>query len=642
MTTLRRMAESGEEPEEALRQIAAESGNRASVAGRVSRLTESPLDRLVLAGLYLEGQDLGLRRRLRSGYGYIELKNVSEHSPGHPIQALSAENLVTWLGGPSEAWRVQIAQRLLPQGSLTSRRLISRTGAATPLEGAVRLTPFLASLLYPGDASETRQLDENLSLDQPSKRLGDLVLNPQTRRELESFLKLCKDPTALSRCALLWGRAGTGKTLSAGAIAGELGLPLLSARASHEENESLFFERAAAAARIEGAVLFLDECGRWMDKEAMRRGPSAASAALLQVLQNHPGVVMGAMNQGWLNLHEAFQRRFQNQILFKIPNTAERAELWKRHLRTPSAQGTVEGVARRYELTGGLIRNAAARADSLGLLTLDAVTLDAEAKAQISVDLDWPEMPDRNNIAIVRHKIARSSRWELVKLGLRLKVLIDLPETSHNWKFQQKIALECKDLDTGYNAAVMVAKVAGLQMRWESLLGLTRAKDEDDRYKRHEFLSGALSQAWAAGILPVLGCTIDELDTSSRSNRPLMDFLNFRGTGILVIGGEGWPPLPKVTGTILLETKEFDFVAWGRENYTALEPWAMEDGVGEQLLQACSADSGRAALVLREAIVAACLRRNSGRPTAQVTRQDAAMAADFHLRGLKPRVKLLF
>jgi hypothetical protein len=637
MAALRRMAEAEEDPDEALRGLAAESGNRASVAGRISRLTESPLDRLILAALYFEGQDLGLRRILRAKNHLIVQTGIHENST---VQPLSAEGMVAWLGGASEVWRAQIAQRLLPQGALTSRRLISRAGAATPLEGGVRLTPFLASLLYPGDGSDTRKLDENLSIDRPQKRLTDLVVAPAMRKEMAAFIKLCKEPNALNRCALLWGRAGTGKTLSAEAIAGELGIPMLLARPGREDSDSLFFERAAAAARIEGAVLFLDECGRWMESEGMRRGPNSGSAALLQVLQDHPGVVIGAMNQNWFRLHEAFQRRFQVQIGFKMPDTEQRVELWKRHLRTPAAPGAVEAAARRYELTGGLIRNAAARADSRGMQILDTTAIDAEARAQVNLDLDWLNIPYSNSLGAARRCIDRKSRRELVALGLRLKMLAGLPDAAGAVGFDLKVALEFNGLDAGMNAAVLVSKVAGLEMRWENLHSLIHEKREEGRPSRSEDLDAILSRAWCAGVLPVLACTASELD--SGKNLPLMEFLNYTGAGLLLIEGENRPPLPRVSGTIRLETKQFDFVRWGREIFAPLEPWMLEDKVKDVLHDFCSGDSYRAAHVLREAIFIACLRRKAAKDTAVVTCGDAERAAEFHLRGLKPDVKLLF
>jgi len=638
MSALRRMAETGEEPDEALRGLAAESGNRTSVAGRVSRLTESPLDRLILAALYFEGQDLGLRRMLREKNCLIFQTGAHEN---RTIWTLSAEGMVAWLGGESEAWRAQIAQRLLPQGALTSRRLISRGDAATPLEGGVRLTPFLASLLYPGDGSDARKLDENLSIDRPRKRLTDLVLAPAVLKELESFIKLCRQADAPNRCAVLWGRAGTGKTVSAEAIAGELGIPFLSARPGREESDALFFERAAAAARIEGAVLFLDECGRWMEAEGMRRGPNSGSAALLQILQDHPGVVIGAMNQDWCRLHEAFQRRFQVQIGFKMPDTQQRVELWKRNLRTPAAPGAVEAAARRYELTGGLIRNAAARADSRGMQTIDAAGIDAEARAQVNLDLDWQDVPYFNNIDAARRCIDRKSRRELVALGLKLKMLAGLPDAAGSVRFDLKVALEFNGMDAGMNAAVLVSKVAGLDMRWESLHSLTFEKREQGRPSRVEYLDVNLSRAWRAGVLPVLACDATELEPGGKSSA-LMEFLHYTGTGLLLIEGDNRPPLPRVSGTIRLETRQFDFVRWGRDVFAPLEPWVLADGVKELLRDLCSGDSYRAGVVLREAIFIACLRRKAESDAATVTCQDAERAAEFHLRGLKPNVKLLF
>lgn len=342
----------------ALTALAACAGNAASVAGRVTRLVPEPLDRLILAALYLEGLHLDLRRGLRGGNGFARR---DEEDGGTRQDMLSAECMVQWLGGDDQGLRQRVAERLLPQSGLSARRLIERRGAAAPLDGGVRLSPFLASLLYPGDGQGERALDSGLRLVQPSERLADVVLTPEQRKELGQFLAMCHSGQVGGKSILLWGRSGTGKTFTARALANELGLPLLLVRTENEDDEAGLIEKAAAAATIEGAALFFDECGRWLDKETHYHGPSAEAAMLLQVLQDHPGVIIAAMNQDWLRLSEAFQRRFPTQVCYGQTDDAQRAELWRRHVRRPVPPAVLERSAKLYDISGGLIRNAALR-----------------------------------------------------------------------------------------------------------------------------------------------------------------------------------------------------------------------------------------------------------------------------------------
>jgi hypothetical protein len=393
-------------------------GKPGSVAGRVAHLTTDPLDRLTLAALYLEGLNLDLRRRLRSKGGTT---NAWDDDDFTSRSVLSAERLVRWLGGVDQGLRRRIAERLLPQSGLAARRLIERNGAATPLDGGVRLTPFLSSLLYPGDAGGERVLEAGLKLVQPSERLADVVLTAVQRPQLEQFLALCSAEQGSGKSILLWGRSGAGKTLSARAIAGELGLPLLLVRTQDPEFESDLIEKAAAAAQIEGAAIFFDECGRWLDKDRHEHGPSSEAAMLLQLLQDHTGVVIAAMNQSWVRLNEAFQRRFPTQVCYGETDAALRADLWRRHLRRPLSSGVLERTAQIYDISGGLIRNAATRLN-LGPHSEDVTweEMQAAVSTQLHGLLEWRSLSvtSRSGRIGLDHE-SRRSLQDLAKLWNR-------------------------------------------------------------------------------------------------------------------------------------------------------------------------------------------------------------------------------
>jgi SpoVK/Ycf46/Vps4 family AAA+-type ATPase len=124
-------------------------------------------------------------------------------------------------------------------------------------------------------------------------------------------------------------------------------------------------------ARDERAVLLFDEA----DAIAARRSTSVdrgfqresntVVSVLLQELEWYDGVVIFATNLA-ANFDPAFERRIRTHVLFEMPGEAERAQIWRVQLhpaRTPlAADVDFQTLARRYEVSGGDIRNAVLKA----------------------------------------------------------------------------------------------------------------------------------------------------------------------------------------------------------------------------------------------------------------------------------------
>ena len=66
------------------------------------------------------------------------------------------------------------------------------------------------------------------------------------------------------------------------------------------------------------------------------------------------------------NFDPAFERRIRTHVLFEMPGESERGQIWRVQLhpsRTPlAADVDFEALARRYEVSGGDIRNAVLKA----------------------------------------------------------------------------------------------------------------------------------------------------------------------------------------------------------------------------------------------------------------------------------------
>src|SRR4051812_28086979 len=224
----------------------------------------------------------------------------------------------------------------------------------------------------------------------PRRTFDDVVLPPATRRTLDTALAQVtqhdlifnrwglgeRHPTGLALAFNFAGAPGTGKTICAEAIAHSLGRRLLLVR--YAELESLWMGETPKnvatifrTARDEKAVLLFDEA----DAIASRRSTSVDNgyqresntvvSVLLQELERYNGVVIFATNLA-ANFDPAFERRIRTHVLFEMPGEAEREQIWRVQLhpvRTPLADDVdFQALARRYEVSGGDIRNAVLKA----------------------------------------------------------------------------------------------------------------------------------------------------------------------------------------------------------------------------------------------------------------------------------------
>ncbi|HEU5266282.1 MAG TPA: ATP-binding protein [Jatrophihabitans sp.] len=171
--------------------------------------------------------------------------------------------------------------------------------------------------------------------------------------------------------ALFAGDSGTGKTMSAEAIAGALGLDLYTVNLATvidkyvgETEKNL--ERIFAEASGVNAVLLFDEADAIFGKrsevrDAHDRYANIESAYLLQRMETFDGLAVLATNLR-ANIDEAFTRRLDAIIDFPEPSEALRLELWRRCLAPPvpvEPDVDLEFCARAFALTGGNIRSIA-------------------------------------------------------------------------------------------------------------------------------------------------------------------------------------------------------------------------------------------------------------------------------------------
>ncbi len=276
----------------------------------------------------------------------------------------------------------------LVRGGLVALRSEESEGAlaafaATPRARGLAV-PMGVAAFEPAKDDAAKENEGPSGFEATSPRIGlkEIVLTREARERIEEALAL---PRALASGAADWGldrsllgqpgvvllfhgEPGTGKTLCAEAIAGELGKALWRLRVDEllsrwvgetEQKVAAVFRRARAA----GDVVLLDEADSVL---SARNGQSARwetsmTNLLLQEIERFPGVLVMTTNRPD-SLDPALERRVLAKVEFEMPGEEERLALWMRHIpaQVPIAPGVdLAEVARKYVLSGSGIRTAA-------------------------------------------------------------------------------------------------------------------------------------------------------------------------------------------------------------------------------------------------------------------------------------------
>lgn len=251
------------------------------------------------------------------------------------------------------------------------------------LSSGLRLSPSMVEALTTG-----RPYHPPFSPDFPAQRIetslewSDLVLDNATRREIEDIVAWMRNEAVLMQDwglkkrlkpgyrALFYGPPGTGKTLTASLLGKETDRSVYRVDLSKvvskwigetEKNLASLFDHA----HHQNWILFFDEADSLFGKRTETRSSNDRAANqqvayLLQRIEDFPGVVILATNLR-NNLDEAFARRFQTMLMFRMPGPDQRQRLWsdcfagKPFALAPDVD--LERLARDHELSGGSIIN---------------------------------------------------------------------------------------------------------------------------------------------------------------------------------------------------------------------------------------------------------------------------------------------
>jgi hypothetical protein len=293
------------------------------------------------------------------------------------------------------AWQEQLARRdlgspdwaepLAARFQLTPRRI---QAAADMADADRMMSPDRAALTLEDLMAACRRLSRHrlgelaVKIEQV-RGWDDLVLPDAPRSQL---LELCDqirfqhqvhDTWGFCRAfgqgsgvtALFSGPPGTGKTMAAEVIAGDVGLDLYAVDLSTvvskyigetEKNLARIFREAQAS----NAILLFDEADALFGKrtqvtDSHDRYANIETSYLLQRLDAYTGTVILATNMRQ-NLDDAFTRRLRFLIDFTFPDEVHRLRIW-RALVPPQAPLSPDvdfaELAREFPLAGGNIKN---------------------------------------------------------------------------------------------------------------------------------------------------------------------------------------------------------------------------------------------------------------------------------------------
>jgi len=289
------------------------------------------------------------------------------------------EQRALWVGtlGPAAADLNGQLEAVVSQFNLSAAAIRS---AASQVAGAEDPGPAL----WDACRAQSRPRLESLAQRIPPAAAWDDLVLPEAQRSILREIAIhvrrrrtvhddwgfaARGARGLGVSALFTGPSGTGKTMAAEVLAGELRLDLyridLSSVVSKyigetEKNLRKVFD----AAEQGGSILLFDEADalfgkRSEVKDSHDRYANIEVSYLLQRMEAYRGLAILTTNFKEA-LDTAFLRRLRFIVQFPFPDAAQRAEIWRRIFpRETPTEGLDAGKLGRLSVAGGNIRNIA-------------------------------------------------------------------------------------------------------------------------------------------------------------------------------------------------------------------------------------------------------------------------------------------
>lgn len=335
--------------------------------------------------------------------GYTERQQIWEKQLGAEAVGLNLEGLSS---------RFKLSRGQIVAAAATARNAAAWRGETAPsladLEGACR-------------RHSTTRLSNLARKIKPLYRWEDIVLPADPAQMLKEIVQQVRNRSLVYEKwgfdgklsygkglnIIFAGPSGTGKTMSAEIIAGELQMDLYKIDLSNmvskyigetEKNLERIFNEAGES----NAILFFDEADsifgkRSEVKDAHDRYANIETGYLLQKMEEYDGIVILATNLR-KNLDEAFVRRMHFMIEYPFPEEDDRLKIWQRSFPRGVPMGEtvdLQFMARQFKIAGGNIKNICLAA---AFLAAGDVEQPAEAKVEM-------------------HHLIRATRREFQKMG---------------------------------------------------------------------------------------------------------------------------------------------------------------------------------------------------------------------------------
>lgn len=289
------------------------------------------------------------------------------------------DNLAGHILDHPAAWKVyatpsqQTQQSLQAAGVAAMGPLIMFSGTSTTINNAANIP--VPTIDKPKKKRAPRKKKEIAK----SPLLVNVIMSPDKREEIQSvisqidytdlifetwgFNTVFEKGTAIS--LLFYGIAGTGKTLTALAIANEMNKNLkIIGTADIESSEPGGAERNMKdifryAKEDKNTVLLFDECDSLLtDRNEVGVILGAQINTLLQEIENYTGVIIFTTNRLG-KLDPALERRITAKIEFSFPSKEQRLAIWERLIpsKAPIDKSVDFNHLAEYPIAGGNIKN---------------------------------------------------------------------------------------------------------------------------------------------------------------------------------------------------------------------------------------------------------------------------------------------
>lgn len=284
--------------------------------------------------------------------------------------------------------------------------------------------------------NESQTNEHKFKVEEPKWKWNEVILDSKVKEAIDDAILFCdkKDELvkqyeldnflkgASSIGINLYGESGTGKSITAEAIANELRRKIIKVDYSEiqdskwgatEKNLTQLFK----VAEQEGAVIFLDEADGLLSKRSTTvsstsEASNGIKAHLLTLIDRSNVIIIYATNL-FRNFDSAFYRRILFHINYPMPKAIELEKLWKFHIdKLPKDEHnfSYEAIARDSEgvIAGGDIKNITMRlcvklaANKINAITNECVKEEIVRTQRSKLDsLGISKEPSPNSIGIM-------------------------------------------------------------------------------------------------------------------------------------------------------------------------------------------------------------------------------------------------